>query len=124
MTDDLTIDTLSFKLRFSDKKDGSERRETSRGVTLPTVMTIRHQDIIDSATKLPCTRSVLRFDRYVLADNGQIVPVTSYRVTQVPKVAGVESADVLAVVQHCNTVEQEDDSGLDLMEEIYVNLEQ
>jgi len=124
MTNDLTIDTLSFKLAFSDEK-GSKRIETSRGVTLPEVMTIRHREITDSATKLPSFNSVLRVDRHLsLTVEGVIAPVSAYVVVTVPKSASVNSSDVLAVIQRLVTILQEDDTGLDLMDEIFVNHEQ
>jgi hypothetical protein len=124
MTADLTVDTLSFKQVYSDKS-GSERRESSRGPTLPEVMTIRHQDIVDSTTKLPSKRSVLRLDRYMsLATEAVIAPVSAYIVVQTPKSASIASSDVLAAIQRLITVLQEDDSGLDLMDEIFTNYEQ
>lgn len=124
MNADLTIDTLTFKQAFSDK-DGSERRESSRGANLPTVMSVKHQDYVDSATKLPGKRSLLRFDRYLDVDGeGLIAPVSAYVVVTAPSQVGVTSSDILAVVQHLITVLQEDDSGLDLMDEIFVNREQ
>lgn len=124
MNNDLTISTLSFKLRASDLVAGSERREISRGVNLPEVMTIKHQDYVDSGTKLPGVRSVLRFDRHLLLTAGFIAPVSAYVVVSVPKDTGVTSADVLAVVERLINTLQEDDTGLDLMDEIFVNREQ
>jgi len=124
MTSDLTIDTLAFKLVYSDK-DGSLRREISRGVNLPEELSIKHQPYTDSATKLPGTRSVVRIDRFLDVDGeGKIAPVSAYMVVTVPQQVGVVSADVLAVVQRLITVLQEDDSGLDLMDEIFVSREQ
>jgi hypothetical protein len=124
MNNDLTIDTLAFKLAFSDK-DGSERRETSRGANLPTVMSVKHQPYVDSATKLPGTRSLVRFDRHLDVDGeGTIAPVSAYIVVAAPNSTGVTSSDILAVVQHLISVLQEDDSGLDLMDELFVNREQ
>jgi hypothetical protein len=124
MTNDLTIDTLAFKLVYSDK-NGSERRETSRGANLPTVMSIGHQPYVDSATKLPGTRSVMRFDRYLNVDGeGTIAPQSAYIVVAGPNSTGVTNADILAVVQHLISALQEDDSGLDLMDEFAVNREQ
>jgi hypothetical protein len=88
-------------------------------------MTIRHQDIVDSTTKLPSKRSVLRLDRYMsLATEAVIAPVSAYIVVQTPKSASIASSDVLAAIQRLITVLQEDDSGLDLMDEIFTNYEQ
>jgi hypothetical protein len=87
-------------------------------------MTVKHQDVVDSATKLPTTRSVLRFDRYKALADGRIVPNSAYLVVVTPKDVAFESTDVLAVVQSIVDTIQEDDSGLDLMDEIFVNKEQ
>lgn len=124
MNADLTISTLAFKLAFSDKANGSERREISRGVNLPEVMTVKHQQYTDSSTKLKGRRSVLRFDRYLELTDGQIVPVSAYLVVAVPADAGITSADVQAVVERVVNTIQEDDTGLDLADEIFVNGEQ
>jgi hypothetical protein len=124
MTSDITVDTLSFKLVYSDKNE-SVRTEVSRGVNLPTKISIKHQDYVDSATKLPGKRSLLRADRYIqLTSEAVIAPVSAYIVVTAPNSASVTSTDILAVVQHLVTVLQEDDTGLDLMDEIFVNREQ
>jgi hypothetical protein len=123
MDSNLTIDTLTFKQSFSDR-EGSERREISRGVNLPTVMTIKKQNYTDSTTKKAGVRTVLRFDRYLALEDGSIAPVSAYLVVATPTDTGVVSSDVLAVVQHIASTIQEDDSGLDLPEEIFVNGEQ
>lgn len=124
MNNNLTISTLAFNLNYTDAQSGSKRTEVSRGVNLPEVMTIRHQDYVDSATKLPGTRSVLRFDRHLEMTDGRIAPVSAYLVVTAPKDANVASSDVLAVVERIVNTIQEDDTGLDLADEIFVNKEQ
>jgi hypothetical protein len=123
MNASLTVGALSFTQRYTDVS-GSLRTEVSRGVNLPTEMTIKHQDIVDSTTKLATTRSVLRFDRYKAIADGRIIPCSAYLVVVTPKDVAFESTDVLAVVQSIVDTIQEDDSGLDLMDEIFVNKEQ
>jgi hypothetical protein len=123
MNADLTISTLSFKLAFSDK-DGSERREISRGVNLPEVMTIKSQTYVDSATKLPGKRTVLRFDRYVAGTDGKPVAVSAYLVVAVPNDTAIVSADVLAVIARINGVLDATSPNLDLGDEIFVSGEQ
>lgn len=123
MNSNLTIDTLSFNQVYSDKS-GSLRRETSRGVNLPTELKIAHQPYTDSATKLPGTRSLARFDRTVELTDGKTAVVSAYLVVTVPSDTAIVSADVTAVVQHVVSLIQEDDSGLDLMDEIFVAREQ
>jgi hypothetical protein len=123
MNADLTISTLTFKLASADKVNGSERREVSRGVNLPEIMTVRHQDYTDSTTKLKGVRSVLRFDRHVALVDGRIAPVSAYLVVTVPSDPNIGSADVLAAVERIVNTIQEDDTGLDLMDELFVNKE-
>jgi len=125
MDNNLTVSTLAFNLRFSDKQAGSERVETSRGVNLPEIMTIRHESYVDSKTKVPGRRSVLRFDRHLeFSGERGISPVSAYLVVQVPQDTAVQSSDVLAVIERLVNVIQEDDSGLDLADEIFVNQQQ
>lgn len=124
MNNNLTISTLSFNMRHNDATEGSERREVSRGVNLPEVMTIKSQDYIDSKTKVPGRRTVLRFDRYVAGSDGQPIPVSAYLVVSTPKDAAITSADVLAVIARINGVIDTTSPNLDLGDEIFVNGEQ
>lgn len=125
MDQNLTVSTLAFNQIFSDQVAGSMRREISRGVNLPEEMTIKHQTYTDSKTKVKGTRSVLRFDRYVAsALNGQPIPVSAYLVVTTPEDTGVTSADVLAVIERIVNTIQEDDTGLDLADEIFVGRQQ
>lgn len=122
MNADLTINTLSFTQRFSDKQNGSERREISRGVNLPEVMTVKHQDYVDSKTKVPGTRSVLRFDRYVLGADGKILPVSAYLVVAAPIDTNITTTDIQAVVTRVASVVNATSAvanGLGLSDEIF-----
>jgi hypothetical protein len=114
-----------MKLKYSDKS-GSVRSEVSRGPNLPTTMTISHQQVTDSKLKVPATRSLLRVDRTQVLDSttGLVGDVSAYVVVQVPQGASITSSDILAAIQSLIDVLQEDDSGLDLMDEIFVNREQ
>jgi hypothetical protein len=123
MNNNLTVSALAFNLAFTDK-NGSERREVSRGVNLPEVMSVRHQEYTDSSTKVKGVRSVLRFDRHLLLSSGIIAPVSAYLVVTTPTDTGVASSDVLAVVERIVNTIQEDDTGLDLADEIFVTREQ
>lgn len=124
MTNDLTISTLSFTLKGNSPKDGSERREISRGVNLPEVMTIKTQDYIDSKTKVSGKRTVLRFDRTVAGSDGQPLVVSAYLVCMVPTDTAVVSADVLAVIARINGVIDATSPNLALDEEIFVGGQQ
>lgn len=123
MNNNLTISTLSFNLSYNDKA-GSERREVSRGVNLPELMTIKSQPYVDSATKVAGKRTVLRFDRYVEGTDGKPVAVSAYLVVAVPTDAAVASSDVLAVIARINGVIDATSPNLDLGEEIFVTGEQ
>jgi len=126
MTADLTISTLSFKQTYSDK-NGSERRETSRGANLPEVLTVKHQQIVDSATKLPARRSLCRFDRYVTLTGGSIAPVSAYVVVQTPLDSAVVSSDIQAVVARILGILSATSNppvGLALGDAMFVNQEQ
>lgn len=125
MDQNLTVSTLTFTGIYSDLDVGSLRREISRGVNLPEEMTIKHQSYTDSKTKVKGTRSVLRFDRYVAsALNGTPIPVSAYLVVTTPEDTGVTSADVQAVVERIVHTIQEDDSGLNLADAIFVSRQQ
>lgn len=121
ITNDLTIDTLTFALAYSGQT-GSERRETSRGVNLPEIMSIRHVPYVDAKLKKAGVQSSIRFERYLLSSDGvTIAPVSATLTVRALTDTGVTSADVLAVVQRVATTIQEDDSGLDLPDEIFVS---
>lgn len=125
MNADITVSTLSFKLIYSDKT-GSLRRETSRGANLPTEIVIKHSDIIDSATKLPGRRTLVRVDYYMTMTDGVIRPVSLYVVLQIPNdplvtqaiISSVEAMLVNLLHGTSNT------SGLALEDEILSNKEQ
>lgn len=124
MNADLTVSTLAFKQTYSDK-DGSLRRETSRGANLPETMAIKHQKYTDSLTKKPGRQSALIFERYEAATDGAIVPIV--RVTlkvQVLEDANVASSDITDTVARVIDVISPDGTHLNLDEAIFVNLEQ
>lgn len=123
MNASLTISALTFAQSYSDKS-GSERREVSRGVNLPEILSIRHIDTVDKASG-PSVQTSVRFERHMLSSDGlTIKPVRGTLTMVVPKDTGVASSDVLAVAERFIHLLQEDDSGLDLVEEIFVNREQ
>lgn len=124
MQNDLTISTLTFSLQASDLKDGSKRREVSRGVNLPEIMTIKSKDYVDSATKKAGKSTVVRFDRYVAGTDGSPIAVSAYLVVMVPTDVAITSADVLAVVSRINGVIDATAPNLDLADEIFVGGQQ
>jgi hypothetical protein len=125
MTGDITVSTLAFKLIYSDKT-GSLRRETSRGASLPTEILIKHQDYVDTATKQPGIRSLVRIDYYMTMTDGVIRPVSYYCVLARPSDPLVTQAVITSIeamltnLMHSST----NTSGLDLQDEILSNHEQ
>jgi len=83
MNNDITVSGLAFKLIYSDKT-GSLRRETSRGTSLPTELLIKHEDYVDSKTKVPGVRTLVRLDYYMTMTDGVIRPVSLYVVCSKP----------------------------------------
>lgn len=127
MNANLTINGLSFVQAYNDKDAGSIRRETSRGVNLPEVLTIKNQSYVDSATKIPGRRTLIRVDRSVDDGAGGIISgLEAHVVVSVPAKAQVETADVLACVTRLITLLAGTTvtGGLDLAEEIVINQEQ
>jgi hypothetical protein len=125
MSPDITVSTLAFKLIYSDK-NGSLRRETSRGVSTPTEILIKHEDYVDSKTKLAGKRSLVRVDYYMAMTGGAISPVSLYVVLAAPTdplaTAAVNTAieAMLVNLLHGTT----NTSGLDLQLAILSNKEQ
>lgn len=99
MTNDLTIDSLTFANVGLSGPNGSERREVSRGVNLPEILRIRHTDYIDSKTKLPGVRSQVSFERYLALSDGRIAPLTGTVTFLIPADPNITSADVIEVAR-------------------------
>lgn len=92
----LTLNALTFS-QTKNGDAGSERREVSRGVNLPEILTVRHSDYIDGTTKVPGVRSNVKLERYVAMSDGRIVPVVANLTIAVPSDALIVSSDVTAV---------------------------
>lgn len=125
MNADITVSTLAFKLIYSDQ-NGSLRRETSRGASLPTELLIKHQPYVDSKTKVPGIRTLARFDYYMTMTDGVVRPVSYYSVLARPTdplvTAGIVTSleDMMTNLLH----DTSNTSGLDLQDEILANGEQ
>jgi hypothetical protein len=124
MDPNLTISALTFTQRYSDK-EGSFREEISRGVSLPEKMFIKHQAYVDSATKRPGRQSALIFE-YVgaLADGTIAVLARATLKVQSLTDTNVSATIIGNVVERVVHTVQEDDTGLNLATNIYVNREQ
>lgn len=124
MDSNLTISTLTFTGAYSDQ-NGSLRREVSRGLNLPETMQIKHQKYVDSTTKRPGNQSALIFEyTKALADGSIAVVARATLKVQSLIDSNVGSTEVLAVLERVINTIQEDDSGLDLGDNIFVNKEQ
>jgi hypothetical protein len=125
MNADITVSALTYKQVYSDKT-GSLRRETSRGATLPTELLIKHQEYVDSVTKVPGVRTLVRFDHYMTMTDGVIRPVSYYGVLARPNDPLVTAAIIEALqAQLTNLLHgATNTSGLDLQTEILANREQ
>jgi hypothetical protein len=126
MNADLTISTLAYKMRYSDQT-GSERREVSRGATLPTNLLIKNQAYVDSATKLAGTRTLVRFDHHMAISSGIIVPAASLYLVSARLNDPLVTASIIESLeaQMVNLLHgTSNTNGLDLVTEILVNGEQ
>jgi hypothetical protein len=88
-------------------------------------MQIKHQKYTDSLTGLPGNQSALIFEYHKALSDGRIAPVARATLkVQSLQDGNVTSADVLAVIERIVNTIQEDDTGLDLADEIFVGKEQ
>jgi hypothetical protein len=124
MDNNLTISTLAFNGVYSDQS-GSLRRETSRGLNLPETMQVKHQLYTDSVTKRRGNQSALIFEyTKALADGSIAVVARATLKVQSLIDSNVSGTEILAVLERVICTIQEDDTGLDLGDNIFVNKEQ
>jgi hypothetical protein len=102
MTRDLVLNSIGFNYTF-DEKGKSVRQSISRGINKPDTMTVQNQDYVDSATKLPGRRYLIRFDRVnINATTGERYVTSAYVVYQIPLAAdGSDSSAVVATLKAC-----------------------
>jgi hypothetical protein len=120
MDNNLTISSLDFNSVFSDK-DGSLRREVSRGGSAPTDMTIKSQPYVDTETKGPGKRTVLRFDYITPGTDGQPIKGSAYLVVARPLDAAFTDSMVTNLLAYLVSVLT---SPLALGDEIFIAGEQ
>jgi len=121
MNASLTLNTLTFG-QTKNGDAGSERRDVSRGVNLPEILSIRHSEYVDTGTKVPGVRSNIKIERYVAMADGRIVPVVASLTVAVPSDSNIISSDVTAVTDRLvNLIHgTTNTSGLALASEIFV----
>jgi hypothetical protein len=94
-------------------------------LNLPETMQIKHQLYTDSVTGKPGQQSALIFEYYKALSDGSIAPVARATLKVQSLVdTNVGSTEILAVLERVIGTIQEDDTGLDLGDEIFVNKEQ
>lgn len=86
MNADLTFNSVVFKKSF-DEKGGSERRSTARGINTPDLLIIKKTAYVDSVTKVPGFRYLVRVDYQNVTAEGVTYVVSAYTVIAVPSIA-------------------------------------
>lgn len=85
MNANLTFNSIVFNKTFDENGLGN-RQSTTRGLNTPDVLTVRSQDYVDSATKLPGSRFTARIDASEIVGSNTVV-TSAYFVIAVPGVA-------------------------------------
>jgi hypothetical protein len=100
MLGNLTLKTLSFVAVSPDEGGASVYRETSRGVSTPTELIIRQQEVIESRTKRPAYQTSATVNRWDALADGTIAIVESSTLTvRTIKDTTVSDAELLLGVQ-------------------------
>jgi hypothetical protein len=89
MDQDLTFNSIVFKKLF-DENGRSVRQSIARGVNTPDILTIQHQNYVDSVTKVPGRRHAVRFDQHHVDGEGKKYIISSYHIFQIPELASTE----------------------------------
>jgi hypothetical protein len=92
----VTYNSIAFVQSFIDS-DSSRRQSSARGVNTPDVLSIRHQDSIDSSNKVAMRRHVVRIDSHqVDSVTGALFKSSAYTVLEISSLA--TSAQVTALL--------------------------
>lgn len=94
MNADLTFNSVVFKKQY-DNKEESQRQSIARGINTPDQLIIRSTNYVDSVTKVPGQRFLLRFDRQDIDANLQKIISSAYLVVAVPSTVTQAQLDVL-----------------------------
>jgi hypothetical protein len=92
MNADLTLNSIVFVKRF-DNESKSERASITRGINTPDILTIQSQEYVDSATKVPGQRFLLRTDRHDFDASLQKIDTVFYTIAQIPSTATQAQVD-------------------------------
>jgi len=126
MDNNLTINSKAFTWRYSDPTTGSLRECIAAGLNIPEKMRVLHQDYTDSKTNRPARRDTLIFTRAKALADGSIAPEAVRLTMKVEYLvdANIVDTDINTIGENLVGTIQEDDSGLNLMTNIFVNREQ
>lgn len=100
----ITKTTKVYDLVFSDKTEGSLYRNTEAGLNLPVDITVKHQRYVDSKTKRPGRRTVVRIDKMIEMSDGTIAPVSAFIVAMIPEDVNVTTSVVNDVLDISNNL--------------------
>lgn len=121
MDNTLTINSKTFAYRYADFDRGSERVNIAPGLNIPEKMYVKNQSYVDGKTSRPATRRTLIHAKHLALADGTIAE--SVRVTMKVEFledTNVSSAVLLDMLENVIGTIQEDDSGLNLGEAIFV----
>lgn len=94
MNADLTFNSVVFAKQY-DLKEESARQSIARGINTPDQLIIRSTDYVDSKTKVPGQRFVIRVDRHDIDANVQKIISSAYVVFAVPSTVTQAQLDVV-----------------------------
>jgi hypothetical protein len=120
----LLNNTLAYTPVVSDKVTGSLFRNIDSGLNTPREVSVRHQDYVDSRTKKPGRRSVIRKDVHVELSDGSIAPVSVMIIAMVPKDVNVVADNVTDALSIARNMHSGHDGYTDIGMTIFVNGEQ
>jgi len=118
-----TINSVAYVTQYNDAA-GSKHRNVTRGVNLPDDLVIRHSDTVNKTTGLSERRSDFRLLRTVDtgSQDGTTCVVQLALTAVIPQVAGVESADLSAML--ASLADAMDSGGADLVTDVILSKDQ
>jgi len=94
MNADLTFNSVVLKKQY-DNKEESQRQSIARGINTPDQLILRSSSYVDSVTKVPGQRFLIRFDRQDIDANLQKIITSVYAVIAVPSTVTQAQLDVV-----------------------------
>lgn len=94
LTNDLTYNSIVYAKAY-DTETESLRRSVARGVNLPDNLVIKQQSYVDSATKVPGTRTNISIERVNVDANLVQIKPSLYLVASIPQTTAQADIDSL-----------------------------